>query len=112
MTTPQTTEMCTGGVATALSSTTATPAVCTSVDPGNVIVANRVAEQIAPTALTAKDAAAYVGVSYRYLADLRQRSEGPAYLRLSDSSRSPVLYLVADLDAWLQTFERVGGDSE
>lgn len=60
-------------------------------------------------ALSSTAAAEYLGVSAGHLANLRSRGDGPAYVRLSDSPRAGVIYLVDDLDAWLASLTRVGG---
>lgn len=62
---------------------------------------------VRPAVLASSAAAEYIGVSIGHLANLRARGEGPAYLRLSDSPRSAVVYRIADLDAWLASRTRV-----
>lgn len=66
-----------------------------------------VAATIPPAALSTTNAAAYLGVSPGYLRNLRSLGEGPDYRRLSDSPKSAVVYLVRDLDAWLESRRRV-----
>ncbi|MDN5684790.1 helix-turn-helix domain-containing protein [Corynebacterium glyciniphilum] len=64
-----------------------------------------------PAALSSAAAAEYLGLSAGHLRNLRSRGDGPAYVRVSDSPRSGVLYLIDDLDGWLASRERVvGGD--
>lgn len=66
---------------------------------------------ITPAALTAKDAAAYLGLSRQTLANWRLRGLGPAYSRLGGSGRPRIVYLIEDLDAFLRAnrVEKAGG---
>lgn len=64
-----------------------------------------------PAALSSASAAEYLGLSAGHLRNMRSRGEGPAYLRMSESPRSGVVYLVRDLDDWLASLVRVGGDA-
>ena len=48
--------------------------------------------------VTAKDAAAYVGLSEKTLANLRTKGTGPKFLKVGK-----VFYFVSDLDEWLQS---------
>mgnify|MGYP001212106990 CR=1 FL=1 len=51
----------------------------------------------APAALDTDEAAGYIGLKPKTLANRRGRGEGPAYVRAG----ARVVYRVADLDAWL-----------
>ena len=61
--------------------------------------------EVPPAALATADAAAYLGVAEKTLANWRGRRQGPAYVRAG----ARVVYRVADLDAWLAA-NVVGGD--
>ena len=64
-----------------------------------------------PMALSSEDAARALGVSPKTLANWRCAGRGPAYVHISDSPRSPVLYLMEDLEDWLRSRRRcVGGE--
>ena len=64
-----------------------------------------------PMALSSEDAACALGVSPKTLANWRCAGRGPAYVHISDSPRSPVLYLMEDLEDWLRSRRRcVGGE--
>jgi hypothetical protein len=58
---------------------------------------------IIPAALTAEEAAVYLGLSRQTLANWRVRGKGPAYSRLGSSARPVIVYLREDLDAYLRT---------
>lgn len=60
----------------------------------------------AKLAVTTEDAAAMLGISPKTLANWRVLGRGPAYVRVG-ARRSPVLYRVDDLEAWLDS-HRVG----
>lgn len=64
---------------------------------------------VVPMALSSEDAARALGVSPKTLANWRCAGRGPAYVHVSDSSRSPVLYLMGDLENWLHSRRRCGG---
>lgn len=64
---------------------------------------------VVPMALSSEDAARALGVSPKTLANWRCAGRGPAYVHVSDSSRSPVLYLIGDLENWLHSRRRCGG---
>ena len=49
---------------------------------------------VVPMALSSEDAARALGVSPKTLANWRCAGRGPAYVHVSDSPRSPVLYLM------------------
>lgn len=53
--------------------------------------------------LNARQAAVYLNVSVSTLKRWRSRHYGPAWYQMTDSSNCPVLYRVADLDAWVRT---------
>lgn len=53
--------------------------------------------------LSTKEAAAYLGISSRWLENLRQIGGGPEYHKLS---RYKVTYAIRDLDAWAMQFRR------
>jgi hypothetical protein len=53
--------------------------------------------------LSTRDAAAYLGVSRRWLEVLRQIGGGPEYRRLA---RRKVVYAIRDLEAWADRFRR------
>lgn len=48
--------------------------------------------------VTAKDAAAYVGLSEKTLANLRTKGTGPKFLKVGK-----IFYFVSDLDDWLKS---------
>ena len=58
--------------------------------------------RITPAALKSADAALYLGLASKTLANYRLAGIGHRYVRTSGSSRSGVLYRVTDLDAWLE----------
>ncbi len=62
-----------------------------------------------PMALSSEDAARALGVSPKTLANWRCAGRGPAYVHISDSPRSPVLYLMEDLEDWLRSRRRCVG---
>lgn len=62
-----------------------------------------------PMALSSEDAARALGVSPKTLANWRCAGRGPAYVHIGDSPRSPVLYLMDDLEGWLRSRRRCGG---
>lgn len=64
---------------------------------------------IKPRAMRATDAAKYIGVAANTLKDWRYRGVGPSYrlIQLSFNSRPTVLYLVKDLDAFIDATEVV-----
>jgi hypothetical protein len=64
-----------------------------------------------PITMTAADVSGLLGVKPRTLAQWRCLGKGPAYLHLSTSPRSRVLYLAADVDAWLASLPRHGGEN-
>lgn len=53
-------------------------------------------------ALTAEEAAHYLGLSRQTLANWRVRGKGPAYSRLGGSGRPVIVYLREDLDVFLR----------
>ena len=57
---------------------------------------------ITPAALTAQEAATYLGLSRQTLANWRARGQGPAYARLGGAGRPRIVYLIEDLDAFLR----------
>lgn len=61
---------------------------------------------VCPAAMSPADAATYIAVPVGTLANWRSegRTSGPAYVKVG----AKVVYLVADLDAWLLA-HRVGG---
>ena len=59
--------------------------------------------------VSSTEAAQMLGISPRTLANWRVQGRGPAYVRLG-KSRSPILYRVSDIDAWLES-RLVGGKS-
>jgi hypothetical protein len=52
-------------------------------------------------------AAQYLHLSPRTLEAYRMSGEGPPYIRVGRGRRSPVLYDVADLNAWLDARRQV-----
>ena len=56
---------------------------------------------VTPAALTAEEAAIYLGLSRQTLANWRVRGLGPVYSRLRGSFRPRNVYLVEDLDPFL-----------
>lgn len=62
-------------------------------------------------ALTAEEAAVYLGLSRQTLANWRVRGLGPVYSRLGGTGRPRIVYLVEDLDAFLRAnrVETTGG---
>lgn len=61
-------------------------------------------------AYTTGDAATYLGISRHTLEAWRVKGTGPAYRRVGTGPRARVLYLIEDLDRWLDSLDRVGGD--
>lgn len=57
---------------------------------------------VTPAALTAEEAATYLGLSRQTLANWRVHGVGPAYSRLGGAGRPRIVYLVEDLDAFLR----------
>lgn len=55
---------------------------------------------IEPLAVTTEDAAAMIGRRPKTLANWRTRGFGPRFVRAEETG--PVVYLVADLRAWLE----------
>ncbi|CFX30122.1 protein of unknown function [Candidatus Filomicrobium marinum] len=55
------------------------------------------------TLLQTAQAAAYLHISPRTLEDYRIKGGGPVFIRLGLGKRSPVLYDLADLNAWLDS---------
>jgi len=51
--------------------------------------------------LNTEAAATYLQLSERTLEDYRVTGGGPAFIRAGRGRRAPVLYLLADLNAWL-----------
>ena len=68
---------------------------------------------VTPAALTAEEAAIYLGLSRQTLANWRVRGLGPVYSRLGGTGRPRIVYLVEDLDAFLRAnrVERVKGQN-
>lgn len=62
-------------------------------------------------ALSSEGVARELGVSPKTLANWRCAGRGPAYVHIGDPPRSPVLYLVEDLEGWLHSRRRCGGVS-
>lgn len=67
-------------------------------------------EAARPIAFSSEDAAKMLGVEPKTLANWRCLGKGPAYIHLSDSPRSPVLYLYEDIEAWVRSRRRCGGE--
>ncbi len=63
-----------------------------------------------PMAVSSESAARMLGIEAKTLANWRSLGKGPAYIRLSDSPRSQVLYLYEDLESWLRSRPRHGGE--
>lgn len=57
---------------------------------------------VTPAALTAEEAAIYLGLAHQTLANWRARGQGPAYVRLGGAGRPRIVYLIEDLDAFLR----------
>ncbi len=55
----------------------------------------------APVYLRPAEAAARIGVSVKTIADWRLKGTGPTYVRLGDSTRSPIRYPEDELAAYL-----------
>lgn len=53
---------------------------------------------VTPAALTAEEAAVYLGLSRQTLANWRVRGLGPVYSRLGGTGRPRIVYLVEDLE--------------
>lgn len=53
------------------------------------------------TLLSSGEAASYLRMSKRSLEDLRYEGGGPPFIRLGRGRRSPVVYDLVDLNAWL-----------
>lgn len=68
------------------------------------------APALKPMAVSSEDAARMLGIGAKTLANWRSLGKGPAYIRLSDSPRSQVLYLYEDLETWLRSRPRHGGE--
>lgn len=74
-------------------------------------VQDKLSPTVDPLALSSEDAARALGVSPKTLANWRCAGRGPAYVHISDSPRSSVLYLMEDLEDWLRSRRRcVGGE--
>ncbi|WP_234730184.1 helix-turn-helix transcriptional regulator [Acidocella facilis] len=58
--------------------------------------------------MTRKDAAAYLGVSLRYMEQLATDGEGPRYYVLSPKI---IRYALADLEAWLDA-SKIDGNTQ
>lgn len=56
--------------------------------------------EITPGALSSPNAAQYLGLNNRTLANMRAQGRGPRFFR-AGGLKSRVYYLVKDLDAWL-----------
>ncbi|RNE91428.1 AlpA family transcriptional regulator [Marichromatium sp. AB32] len=65
----------------------------------------RVKEEIEPRWLRAKQASAYVGISYDHLQKLREKGRGPQWRKVGGI----VLYDVQDLDAYILSHPAKGG---
>ena len=61
-------------------------------------------------AVDTHQASAVIGVDRRTLANWRSLGRGPRYVKLGEGASAPVLYRVADLEAWLEA-NLVGGGS-
>lgn len=62
--------------------------------------------------LTAKEAAAYTGISHSHLAKLRHNGKGCPFVRIGDSqTKALIRYRKKDLDLWLSgnTVKTSGG---
>lgn len=64
-----------------------------------------VRDEIEPRWLRARQAAAYVGISYDHLQKLREKGRGPQYRKFGRT----VLYDVKDLDAFMLALPVKGG---
>ena len=64
-----------------------------------------------PITMTVADVSRLLGVKPKTLAQWRCLGKGPAYLHLSASPRSQVLYLTADVEAWVYSLRRHGGEN-
>jgi hypothetical protein len=64
-----------------------------------------------PITLASDDAARVLGIQPKTLANWRSLGKGLAYIHLSDSPRSQVLYFYEDLEAWTHSLRRCGGDA-
>ena len=64
-----------------------------------------------PITMTVADVSELLGVKPRTLAQWRSLGKGPAYLHLSASPRSQVLYLAVDVEAWLASLPRRRGEN-
>lgn len=60
-------------------------------------------------AYTTGDAATYLGISRHTLEAWRVKGTGPIYRRVGNGPRARVLYMVEDLEHWLDSLDRVGG---
>lgn len=66
----------------------------------------------APTVLNTESAAARLGVAGQTLRRWRCTGDGPPFLKLgSDKRNARVVYLVKDLDAWLEAQRRTPGEA-
>jgi len=52
--------------------------------------------------VSTRTAARYLGVSTGFLEQARVDGEGPAYLKLGDTKKATVRYLLSDLDAFAE----------
>ena len=66
---------------------------------------------VTPAALTAEEAAIYLGLSRQTLANWRVRGLGPVYSRLGGTGRPRIVYLVEDLDAFRVKGQKVCPES-
>lgn len=64
---------------------------------------------VRPRAYSTTDAAKYLGISRHTLEAWRVQGRGPAYRRLGTGRAARAMYLVEDLDAWIDSLEAVGG---
>ncbi|AOP53450.1 helix-turn-helix transcriptional regulator [Brevibacterium aurantiacum] len=62
-----------------------------------------------PRAYSTTDAAKYLGISRHTLEAWRVQGRGPAYRRLGTGHAARAMYLVEDLDSWIDSLETVGG---
>ncbi|TGD12065.1 helix-turn-helix domain-containing protein [Brevibacterium sp. S111] len=60
-------------------------------------------------AYTTGDAATYLGISRHTLEAWRVKGTGPDYRRVGNGPRARALYMVEDLDRWLDSLDCVGG---
>ena len=65
---------------------------------------------VRPRAYSTTDAAVYLGISRHTLEAWRVQGRGPAYRRNGTGRAARAMYLVEDLDVWLDSLEVVGGD--